>query len=318
MNFVSPHTDSGGTRSLFSTCPRIRSTVASFLTAAICLVLVSHATAATYIGTNTGAIPDGSNPVPTCGTARDIQFAVSGFTGGFGSGSVSFTMAPQHTWVGDLQVSLIAPDATSHLLFGRVGQNAASGDFGDNANLDGTYTFNDLATSNIWTVAASAAGNNFDITNGSYRTQANGPSSTDSPGPAFTSLNAAFASMDPANINGNWTLRFLDCAGGDTGTVSAASLTINPTLAGDVVLGGRVLSAKGAGLRGAVVTISGGTLAEPQSVTTGTFGHYIFDGLDAGQTYVVSVAARRYTFQTPAMLVSLESDLSEVNFVSNQ
>lgn len=316
MIFLCPPAANGRYRSIIAKCPRVM--MASVLTVAIGLMLVSPATAATYNGTNTGAIPDGSDPVPTCGTPRDVQFLVTGFTGGFGSGSVSFTMNPQHTWVGDLQVSLIAPDLTSHLLFGRVGQNAATGDAGDNANLDGTYTFNDLTTNNIWTVAASAASTNFDITNGSYRTQANGPSASDSPGPAFTSLSAAFASMDPANINGTWILHFLDCAASDTGTVSAASLTINPTLAGDVVLGGRILSAGGMGLRGAVVTISGGSLAEPQTVVTGTFGHYLFDGLDAGQTYVVSVAAKRYTFQTPAMLVSLDNDLSEVNFVSNQ
>ena len=124
--------------------------------------------------------------------------------------------------------------------------------------------------------------------------------------------------MDPSNVNGTWTLRFLDCSAGDTGTVSAASLTINPTLAGDVVLGGRVLTAGGAGLKGATVTISGGDLAAPRTITTGTFGHYMFDDLNAAQTYVVQVAARRYTFQSPAMLVSLESDLSEVNFVANQ
>lgn len=305
----------GNSRSISANCLR---TLNAFVLLMLCTALYSPVSAATYTGTNTGAIADGGAPVPTCGAPRDIQFLVSGFVGGFGSGSVSFTMAPQHTFVGDLQVTLIAPDLTSHLLFGRVGQNAGTGDFGDNANLDGTYTFNDLSTLNIWTVAASAASTNFDITNGSYRTQANGPSASDNPGPAFTSLNAAFASMNPANVNGTWILRFVDCASGDTGTVSAASLTINPTLAGDVVLGGRVLNSNGVGIKGAVVTISGGTLAAPQTVVTGTFGHYMFDGLDAGQSYVVSVSSRRYTFPTAAMFVTLENDISEMDFVSNQ
>lgn len=316
MKFLCPPAKHGSNLSTAAKCPRVSSSFAFILTMMLCF-LFAPTNAATYIGTNTGAIPDGSNPAPTCGAPRDVQFLVTGFTGGFGSASVSFTMGPQHTWVGDLQVSLIAPDSTSHLLFGRVGANSA-GDVGDNANLDGTYTFNDLAADNIWTVAASGASTNFDITNGSYRTQAIGPSATDSPGPAFTSLGSTFASMDPANINGTWTLRFLDCAGSDTGTVSAASLTINPTLAGDVVLGGRILTKSGSGLKGAVVTISGGDLAAPRTVTTSTFGHYLFDDLNAGQTYIVSVAARRYTFQTPAMAVSLEEDLAEVNFVANQ
>ena len=317
MKFLCPPAALGSSLSLFAKCPRVRSLTATILTVAFCIVFAAPISAATYIGTNTGAIADGSNPAPTCGTARDIQFLVTGFTGGFGSGSVSFTMSPQHTYVGDLQVSLIAPDLTTHLLFGRVGANTA-GDVGDNANLEGTYTFNDLSTNNIWTVAANNASTNFDITNGSYRTQANGPAANDNPGPAFTSLNATFAPMNPANINGTWTLRFLDCAAGDTGTVSAASFTINPTLAGDVVLGGRILTANGAGLKGAIVTISGGDLAAPRSMTTTTFGHYMFDDLSAGQSYVVSVSSRRYTFQTPAMLVNLDEDLAEVNFIANQ
>lgn len=313
-----PPADLGRLCSFFAKCRLFKPMMASILTAAIVFVSVLPLNAATYIGTNTGAIPDGSTPIPTCGSARDIQFLVTGFSGGFGSGSVSFTMSPQHTWVGDLQVSLIAPDATTHLLFGRVGQNSATGDAGDNANLSGTYTFNDLATNNIWAGADAGNSTNFVVANAAYRTQANGPFANDNPGPAFTSLNAAFVSMDPANINGTWTLRFLDCAAGDLGTVSAASLTINPTLAGDVVLGGRILTANGAGLKGALVTISGGDLAAPRTMTTSTFGHYLFDDLNAGQTYVVSVVAKRYTFQTPAMVVSLDEDLSEVNFVANQ
>lgn len=284
---------------------------------ALFLCSITLVSAQTFIGTNTGAIADGGSPNPTCGAARNIQFIVSGLPTGYGSGSVSFTMAPQHTFVGDLQVSLIAPNSTAHTLFSRVGANNAT-DFGDNANLDGTYTFNDLATANIWTVAASSADTNFDITNGSYRTQAAGPFANDSPGPAFTSMNAAFASLDASQINGTWTLRFLDCAGGDTGTVSAASLTLIPTLAGESMLSGRVVTAQGAGIRNAIVTVSGGNLTRPRSLATGTFGRYQFNGLDSGETYVVTVSAKRFSFGTPSMLVSLDQDLDDVNFVSNE
>lgn len=319
MKFLCPPAEHGSNLSTTAKCPRASSFTAPILTMMLCFLFAVTTNAATYIGTNTGAIPDGPGNALSCGTPRDVQFLVTSFTGGFGSGSVSFTMTPRHTWVGDLRVWLIAPDATTHLLFSGVGRNEASaGDYGDNSNLNGTYTFNDLATANLWQAAASGASTNHNITNTSYRTQGSFPFANDDPGPAFTSLNAAFAPMDPANINGTWTLRFVDCASSDTGTVSAASLTINPTLAGDVVLGGRILTKSGAGLKGAMVTISGGDLAAPRTVTTSTFGHYIFDDLNAGQTYIVSVAARRYTFQTPAMAVSLEEDLAEVNFVANQ
>src|SRR5690606_18494694 len=121
----------------------------------------------------------------------------------------------------DLWVTLISPDSTSHVLFGGVGRNAeAPGEKGDNADLNGTYTFNDLATANLWQVAASDGSQNFVIPSNAYRTQAPGPFATDDPGPAFTSLNASFLSMNPANVNGVWTLRFVDCSSGHTGDVS--------------------------------------------------------------------------------------------------
>jgi len=296
--------------------PKLKHLTIALAFLSLVLTYVSPIDAATYTGTNTGAIPDGGSPTPTCGAPRDIQFSVAGFPGIYGSGSVSFTMNPQHTWVGDLEVTLIAPDATSHLLFSRVGANNAT-DVGDNANLDGTYTFNDLATNNIWTIAASSNGPNFDITNGSYRTQAAGPNASDSPGPAFTSLDAAFASMNPVDINGIWLLRFRDCSAGDTGTVSAASLTLNPTLAAGATLAGRVVTAEGAGIRNVVVTVAGGNLTQPRTVLTGTFGAYSFPDLDSGQTYVVSVSAKRYTFGTPAMLVNLSENVGDLNFVAN-
>lgn len=272
--------------------------------------------AATFTGTNTGAIPDGGTPIPTCGSPRDVAFAVSGFSNSVGAVSVGFTMSPAHGWIGDLQVSLIAPNSTTHLLFSRVGANTAT-DAGDNANLSGTYTFNDIATQNIWTVAASNNGNGFNIPAGSYRTQAAGPDPTDSPGPAFTSINAAFVSVPPASVNGTWTLRFLDCAAGDTGTVSAASLTLVPVSAAPAGFSGRVSTRSGAGIKNALVTVSGGNLSAPITRITNTFGYYRFEGLEAGQSYVVSVLAKQATFDQPSILVNLTDDLTGVDFVSN-
>ncbi len=276
----------------------------------------SAALATTFTGTNTGAIADGSGTA-TCGTPRNVQFNVSGFLGVAGSTSVSFTMAPRHDYAGDLRVTLLAPDGTSHLLFSRIGTNPADA-FGDNANLDGTYVFSDTATGNIWAAAASSPGNGFAIPPGSYRTQAAGPSATDDPGPAFTSMNAVFVNVPAASVNGIWTLRFEDCAGGDTGTVSAAALTLVPFAAADTSIVGRVLTSYGAGIRNVIVTAYGGRLTQPKVTVTSTFGYYRFDGLPAGDSYVISVTAKRYLFQHNAMLVNLDQSLVGVDFVSIQ
>lgn len=303
-------------RKIFSHSPQIKELFSAIFVAFVVFGPLANVFAATFTGTNTGAIPDGGIPTPTCGAPRDIAFAVSGLSNSVGAVSVGFTMSPAHSWIGDLQVSLIAPNSTTHLLFSRVGANTAT-DFGDDANLSGTYTFNDIATQNIWTVAASNNGSGFNIPAGSYRTQAAGPAPTDSPGPAFTSINAAFASVPPASVNGTWTLRFLDCASGDTGTVSAASLTLLAVSAAPAGFSGRVSTRFGAGIKNALVTVSGGNLSAPITRITNTFGYYRFDGLEAGQSYVVSVLAKQATFDQPSVVVNLIDDLTGVDFVSN-
>jgi len=273
------------------------------------------AAAQTYAGTNTGAIADGlSGTPPQCGAPRNINFAVSSFNNPIAAVSLNFTLT--HTYIGDLQVSLIAPGGTTVSVFSRVGANSA-GDFGDNANLGGTYTFADSATQNIWTVAASNNTNAFVIPAGSYRTQAPGPFPTDSPGPAFTSLNATFAAV-PAN--GSWTLRFLDCAAVDTGTVSAANLILTPVAgptAADASITGRVRTWTGAGVNGAKVTLSGGA-ASATSVLTNAFGYFIFPAVESGQTYVLSVSSKRYSFAEPVQVVTVNENVAGVDFQALQ
>lgn len=278
------------------------------------VLFASQALATTYTGTNVGAIPDGTG-ASTCGAPRDVQFSVAGFPGPVGATSVSFTMSPQHDWVGDLRVTLFAPDGTNHLLFARIGTNPADAS-GDNANFDGTYVFSDLAAGDLWTAAASSAGNGFDIPPGAYRTQAAGPFATDSPGPAFTNMNPVFVTVPEASVNGMWTLRFEDCAGADTGTVSAASLTLVPFASAPVSLTGRVLTSYGAGIRNVMVSIYSGRLAEPKVTYTTTLGYYHFDGLPAGESYIITVTAKRYRFNQPSILVSLDQSMEEVNFTS--
>ena len=279
-------------------------------------ISASHSFAVTFSGTNTGAITDGAGSA-TCGTPRNVQFNVTGFPGVVGSTSVSFTMSPQHDFAGDLRVTLLAPDGTSHLLFSRIGTNPTDA-FGDNANFDGTYVFNDVATGDLWASAASSNGAGFDIPPGSYRTQAAGPFATDTPGPAFTSMSAVFVNVPAGSVNGTWTLQFEDCAAGDTGTVSAAALTLVPFAAAKSSVVGRVLTSYGAGIRNVVVTASGGQLTQPKVTVTSTFGYYRFDGLPAGDSYVISVRAKRYLFPQPALLVNLDQNMEGVDFVALQ
>lgn len=120
-----------------------------------------------------------------------------------------------HTWVGDVNARLIAPNGTTFIVFGNVGGGTTGA--GDSSNLGGTYVFNDAATGNLWT-AATGGGDAFVIPGGNYRT------STNTSPNAFTLMNPSFASIPSSN--GTWTLRFTDRCNLDTGEVTAASLTI--------------------------------------------------------------------------------------------
>jgi subtilisin-like proprotein convertase family protein len=166
-----------------------------------------------FTGTNTGAIPDATGTPNNCNQTegtRDVSFVVSGAAGPITD--VSVTMVLAHTWGSDVIATLIAPGGspTSPIMLRPTSPSAPTCGSGNDFN--GTYTFNDQATLNIWT--ALTAGN---PASGAYR--ATGP---------FVStpinLTAAFASV--ANPNGTWILRMQDKGTGDTGTISGATLNL--------------------------------------------------------------------------------------------
>ncbi|HKP68595.1 MAG TPA: VCBS repeat-containing protein [Pyrinomonadaceae bacterium] len=181
---------------------------------------------ASFVGTNTGAIPDGTSGVPPqFGAPRTINFAVSGLTGNVTTVSVDFDIA--HTFIGDVEMILAAPGGSPSIsLASRVGVTAVGG-FGDNSNYLGVYAFSDAAsTSNIWTVATGAPCDNAcNVATGTYRSVGPGQTGQVNP-PPVTSLNATFAGITPASANGTWTLTFRDAAATDVGSIASANLTI--------------------------------------------------------------------------------------------
>jgi len=202
----------------------LRSTlrISSLLLACFCFLAGIGFSQVTFPGSGVGPIPDGpSTSCPTAGSPLDVTFNVTGISGPPSNISVSMTFSPAHTWAGDVRAVLIAPNGTNFVIFGQTGLTTATG-FGDSSDLAGPYSFNDAATGNWWAEAQARTGSEA-LTAGSYRTsQLGGSGSTG----AVTNLNPAFASIPTSN--GTWTLRFTDHCSGDTGTVSAASLTLTP------------------------------------------------------------------------------------------
>lgn len=187
------------------------------------ITLNAVAPAATFPCTGVGAIPDGNaGTPPQFGTPLVVNCVVSGVSANVTNVSASITM--DHTWVGDVDVVLRAPGGTPSLVVvSRIGVTTATS-FGSASDYSGTYVFADSASgTNIWTAAAATP-----VPAGSYRTTAPGQAGQTNPAPV-TSLNTTFGGLTPAQANGTWTLTFRDAASADTGTVSAASLTVNPT-----------------------------------------------------------------------------------------
>jgi hypothetical protein len=176
-----------------------------------------------------GLLPDhvaGCNA--TGATPRNVTFTVSGVSGTVSNVEVSNLTfgAPVHSWVGDIEAVLIAPNGASHTVFGRTGETTATG-CGDSSNAAGPYNFTDAAATppsgGWWQAAAAETSGTAPVASGTYRTTNIGGAGATNPMPP-TTMNASFTGV--TNANGTWTLRLSDHGGGDTGGVSAATLNI--------------------------------------------------------------------------------------------
>lgn len=100
-------------------------------------------------------------------------------------------------------------------------------------------------------------------------------------------------------VNGGWGLELF------ASTAASASVS------------GRVMTADGIGIRNARIVVTGNSLVEPRVVTTGSFGYFTIEGLQTGETYVVTVNSQRYTFQTPSRVISLVDNIVDMDFIAN-
>jgi hypothetical protein len=126
------------------------------------------------------------------------------------------------------------------------------------------------------------------------------------------------------NANGTWSLYVRDDGGlytpvSITGCIAGGwGLEFLTSTASNAYVSGRVTTADGRGIRNARVTITGDSLSEPRIAQTGSFGYFSFEGLQTGQTYVVTVNAQRYTFSTPSHVISLVDNVVDADFVADQ
>ena len=103
--------------------------------------------------------------------------------------------------------------------------------------------------------------------------------------------------------------------GGDNSDIGAYE-SLAPTAAG-VRVSGRVTTADGIGIRNAFVylTRADGTVS---AARTSSFGYYSFEEVPAGETCVLSVESKRFTFAVPTRVLLVTDTLSGVDFVAVQ
>ncbi len=87
-----------------------------------------------------------------------------------------------------------------------------------------------------------------------------------------------------------------------------------PSSAG-VSVSGRVTTESGRGIRNAVLTLSG-TDGVRRVARTGSFGYYRFEDVPAGETYILSIATKRFTFSNPTRVISAADDVTDADFTA--
>ena len=167
-------------------------------------------------GVGVGAIPD--RGTPGCGSQGpdlEITFAAPELTN---IRDIEVGIDMEHSWLGDISTTLVAPDNDQHILFASTGSTTATG-CGSADDLNGLYVFSDIlpVVGDWW-----AQGNPYPV--GNYRSTTPGDVAG---GGAEANITASFDSSYPA---GTWKLLVSDGGGGDTGTVNAATLRITHNL----------------------------------------------------------------------------------------
>jgi Carboxypeptidase regulatory-like domain len=83
-----------------------------------------------------------------------------------------------------------------------------------------------------------------------------------------------------------------------------------------VSISGRVRTAQGNGIRSVIVILTGpnGTI---RSTQTATFGSFRFENVEVGGTYLISVTSKRYAFDQPTQIRTVQEEIADLEFIAN-
>ena len=92
------------------------------------------------------------------------------------------------------------------------------------------------------------------------------------------------------------------------------TLTINPPTAANASISGRVVSAEGRGIRGAVIRIQSSDGTVNRVVMTNSMGYYMIPDMETGITYVISIQSRRFVFEPASVVYTHQDQIADLNF----
>ena len=97
--------------------------------------------------------------------------------------------------------------------------------------------------------------------------------------------------------------------------VSVQAPGLIPTAA-NVSVGGKVITAEGAGISRSTVTLTN-SAGVSRSATTNSFGNYRFDEVPAGETYILTVNNKKYFFADSPRVLNVQDNLADIDFVAS-
>lgn len=106
-------------------------------------------------------------------------------------------------------------------------------------------------------------------------------------------------------------------SGGNFGINSGFWLPQFAPTAANVSVGGRIITADGIGIRNVSVLLTSQS-GQTKSAVSSSFGYYRFNDVAVGETYILTVFAKRFSFQQPTIVVSVNEELSNLDFVARK
>jgi len=83
-----------------------------------------------------------------------------------------------------------------------------------------------------------------------------------------------------------------------------------------VGIGGRIITTNGKPIAGTTIVLTDSS-GRQRSVVSNSFGYYRFNDVAAGETYIVTAAGKRYTFEQPSRILNVNDEMMDVNFIGN-